>query len=256
MITKFDSQKERNFLNSLVDDYKDEAPYSKIKKEIIVTLLKNYWTTPRQKKGLQMGCSNGYETTILARQLSRLDVVDGSTLFLEKVKKENEYDNVNFVNALFEEYILNGRQEKYDYVFCHYVLEHVFDVGPVLRNMKANLKPDGYVFCVVPNRNALSRQLAVKMNLIKDLEGLTENDIRHGHRRTFDANTISDEFVKYGFEVLERRGIILKILADFQLNKMLDEQIITGDLILALQELGLAHENLCDSIFIVARPIC
>jgi 2-polyprenyl-3-methyl-5-hydroxy-6-metoxy-1,4-benzoquinol methylase len=253
MTTSFDSVEERAFLNSLVGDYKDQAPYSKIKKEIIFDLVKRFMENSTAKKGLQMGCSNGYETNILAKHLLQLDVVDGSTLFLEKTQNDNLFDNVNFVNALFEEYVLNDRQEKYDYVFCNYVLEHVFDVGSILGNIKNNLKPGGLLFSIVPNRNALSRQIALKMKLILNLDGLTENDLRHGHRRTFDVESISTEINNQGFEIIERRGIVLKILADFQLNKMLHNQLLSRDHIIALNELGEFHENMCDSIFIVAK---
>jgi 2-polyprenyl-3-methyl-5-hydroxy-6-metoxy-1,4-benzoquinol methylase len=255
MVTLFDSEKEKAFLNSLVGEYRDQAPYSKIKKDIILDLMTKFMERPERKVGLQMGCSNGYETTILAEHLLRLDVVDGSAEFLEKTKQKKSDRNVNFIDALFEEYVVDEFQEKYDYVFCNYVLEHVFDVGPVLQNIRANIKPNGYVFAVVPNQNALSRQLAKKMNLVGNLNELTENDIRHGHRRTFDTNAISNEFVKHGFDVIARKGIILKILADFQLNKMLEAEIISKDHILALHELGSVHENMCDSIFIIAQSI-
>ncbi len=253
MNTSFDSGKERIFLNSLVSDYKDQAPYSKIKKEIIFEAMKKYMESSSFKKGLQMGCSNGYETNILAKHLLHLDVVDGSTLFLEKTKNENPFNNVNYINALFEEYVVNDQQEKYDYVFCNYVLEHVFDIESILKNIKNNLKPEGLLFSIVPNRNALSRQIALKMKLIERLDGLTENDLRHGHRRTFDAESLARDITNQGFNIVERKGIVLKILADFQLNRMLKEQLLSKEHIIALNELGESHENLCDSIFIVAR---
>lgn len=253
MNTSFDSEKERVILNSLVGDYKDQAPYSKIKKEIIFNAIQKHMEHSSLKKGLQMGCSNGYETNILAKHLLHLDVVDGSTIFLEKTKNDNQFDNVNYINALFEDYVVNEQQEKYDYIYCNYVLEHVFDIESILRNIKNNLKPKGILFLIVPNRNALSRQIALKMKLIERLDCLTENDLRHGHRRTFDAESFARDITNQGFEIVERKGIVLKILADFQLNRMLKEQMLSKEHIMALNELGESNENLCDSIFVVAR---
>ena len=41
--------------------------------------------------------------------------------------------------------------KKYDYIFCNYVLEHVYDSIEVLKIMKDLLNEGGSIFIVVPN---------------------------------------------------------------------------------------------------------
>ncbi len=160
------------------------------------------------------------------------------------------FKNVKFIQSLFEEYQTN---EEFDYCFCLYVLEHVFSPIDLLINIKKWLKKGGILFAVVPNAFAFSRQLAQKLNLIINLKDLTENDKRHGHRRVYDRFTIKRDFVLAGFDLIERKGVIFKILADFQLNYLLNNGILSNDHINALHQLSNGNEVFCDSILIIAK---
>lgn len=253
MKNTFNHNYERDFLNSLVSDYKDVSPYSQCKKEIIFEMIKFYFIDSNNKTGLQLGCSNGYETSILSKHLRFLDVVDGSSVFIDRLKNNNEYSNVNFIYSLFEEYKLTGDEKKYDYVFCNYVLEHVYEVPTILQMIQSVIKKEGLFFVVVPNANAFSRQLALQMGLIKDLKALTENDVRHGHRRIYDTESLLSDITNAGFEILDCKGIIFKILADFQLNKLLQQNFLSNGHIIGLNGLGAKYPVFSDSIFVVAK---
>lgn len=248
----FNPISEKEFLNSLVRDYQDVNPYSQSKKEVIFEMINSFFNQAATKTGLQLGCSNGYETGILAGHLQHLDVVDGSSDFINKLSSDNKNPNINFIYALFEEFTApDGKQ--YDYIFCNYILEHVYEVKPVLQNIRKALKKDGLLFTVVPNANALSRQLAKQMGLVTDLKALTENDHRHGHRRVYDKQAFLSDMDDAGFNVIDCRGVILKILADFQLNKLLGEGFLTHDHIKGLNALGVSYPELSDSIFAVSK---
>jgi hypothetical protein len=109
------------------------------------------------------------------------------------------------------------------------------------------------IFAVVPNAQAFSRQLAQRMGLIKDLYALTDNDHAHGHRRVYDKKTFVKDFEASGYQVVTTEGVIFKILADFQLNKMMQSGIIGEEHIRGLQEMARGQQDFCDSIFIVAK---
>ena len=254
MIKEFSPEKEKKFLDDLVRDYRDVSPYSRCKKEIIHSVIQTFMQNAEAKTGLQLGCSNGYETSILAGQLKELKVIDGSSVFIEKMKSSNTYPNVEFRYSLFEEYSIPPGEKKYDYVFCNYILEHVFETGTVLKMIREVIADDGIFFGVVPNANAFSRRLALEMKLITGLKDLTENDHRHGHRRVYDMNSFRADITSAGFEIIDSRGLIFKILSDFQLNKMMEQQIVTDAHIHALYKAGLDHPDSTDSIFIAARP--
>jgi len=254
MTSIFDVKQEKEFLNSLVSDYKDVSPYSEIKKDIIINYIDSVLKDDKNKRGLQMGCSNGYETEQLAKRFDQLDVVDGAEAFVEKLKAEEKYQNVNFIFSLFEEFEVD-EVNKYDYVFCNYVLEHVYDSAKILSQISRLLKRGGTLFVVVPNGLALSRRIALSMGMLNELEALTENDKVHGHRKVYTLEKISSELENSGFKIQTIKGIVFKILADFQLNKLLKENFFTTTHIMALQQLANEPGNLnfSDSFFIISK---
>lgn len=250
MMSASNIAEEKDYLNSLVVDYADQAPYSKIKKNVISSLIEKYTIGGENKSVLQLGCSNGYETNYLIDHFMNVDVVDGSSEFIKKMKEKNT-PKANFIHSLFEEYDPGGK--KYDYIFCNYVLEHVLDVVCVLDNIKKCLAKDGIIIAVVPNANAFSRRLAQQMGIISDLYELTKNDLTHGHRRVYDRSTLFIDFDNAGLEIVQVEGVIFKILADFQLNEMLNNGIISEEHIWGLQKMAVDQPELCDSIFVVAK---
>ncbi|MFN8775875.1 MAG: class I SAM-dependent methyltransferase [Flavobacteriales bacterium] len=251
---QFNPAKEQEFLNSLVSDYKDVSPYSQLKKEIILSLIDSQTGNRSECHALQLGCANGYETEQLAQRVNRLVVADGSSVFIERVKAANTHSNVEFIETLFEDLHASAIDSRFDFIFCNYILEHVYDTDVILRNMHSLLKPDGIMFIVVPNAYALSRQLAQAMGLVINLDDLTENDHKHGHRRVYDAERITNDVERNGFKVVFKHGIVLKILADFQLNKLLHDGFLTREHILGLQKLA-SGDNMqfSDSIFLAVQ---
>lgn len=107
---------------------------------------------------------------------------------------------------------------------------------------------------MVPNCNALSRKLALKMGLIEHLGVLTENDHKHGHRRVFSQSSLRKAMIDNGFAIIDIKGIVFKILADFQLNQLLDSGILNASHINGLQKLVEEPENIefADSFFLIA----
>ncbi|MEE9379665.1 MAG: class I SAM-dependent methyltransferase, partial [Candidatus Lokiarchaeia archaeon] len=201
--------------------------------------------------GLQLGCSSDcYETELLSKILYKLDVIEGSSINIERCQKKN-LPNVRFFNSLFEEFKVIIDKEKYDFIFCTYVLEHVIDVQPILNMIKSVLNSKGFVFFVVPNCRACSRQLALYMNLIPGLRELTENDLIHGHRRVYDRFSFNKDIEKAGFRIIQQGGIIFKILADFQLDELIEKRVLNKSHFKGLYKLGLEYPDFCDSLYAI-----
>jgi 2-polyprenyl-3-methyl-5-hydroxy-6-metoxy-1,4-benzoquinol methylase len=176
--------------------------------------------------------------------------VDGSKKFLA-VASERKLPNVKFVHSLFEEF---RTSEKYDYVFASYILEHVLNPVQVMKAARTVLKPNGLLFVIVPNARALSRQLAIHMGIVNDLKSLTANDHNHGHRRVYDRVALNRDIETAGFENVSQGGIMLKILADFQLDQLIENKMLQQKHIDGLYSLGLEYPDLCGSLFSVCRP--
>lgn len=240
-------KKEREFLNKLYTNYSlDTEPQTRVMREFIFRILKPYI---KGGKGLELGCSDGYMTEMIASRVSELDVIDASTQFIKEAGKR-KLKNVCYINSLFEEY---KTQKKYDYVFASYILEHVLEVALVLNMVKNVIAKDGLLFIVVPNARALSRQLALHMNLYSDLKELTENDLKFGHRRVFDRIILNREVEKDGFTTISQGGIMLKILADFQMDKLIELDVLQEPQLEGLYKLGLEYPDLSGSLFSICK---
>ncbi len=244
---------ERQFLDKAADTYRTfTSPVSKWSIDSYIRIYKqNMDVNIPGGRALELGCSNGYSTDILSDLVKALDVVDGSKRMLEKLDaKLLQKKNIKFIYSLFEELNFENR---YDYVFGSYVLEHVIDPLQVLRIAYQALKPGGKLFITVPNANALSRQMALEMNIIKDLYELTENDIAHGHRRVFDLSKLEVLIRKSPFKMIEIGGTFVKEFADFQLNQMIEKGIIGEEQLFGMQKLAERYPELSGSIYAVCQ---
>ena len=168
----------------------------------------------------------------------------------EKRAEKNGVTNTEFHFSLFEEF---NSEKKYDYIFASYILEHVLDPVEVLKVARKALKDDGILFVIVPNANALSRQLSVHMGFYDDLKSLTENDIYHGHRRVYDRVDLNKDIEASGFYNISQGGIMLKILADFQMDKLIEDKTLKNEQLNGLYKLGMEYPDLCGSLFSILK---
>ena len=239
---------EKEFLNKLHTKYTlNDDPQTKAMREYAFKIIEPYIN--KSGKGVELGCSDGYFTEMLASRIGELHVVDGSTNFIEQAKQRG-IPNVSYTNSLFEEF---DPPQKYDYVFASYIMEHVLEPALVMNMVHRILKPDGLVYIVVPNARALSRQLALHMGLYKDLKELTENDLRFGHRRVYDRVSLNKDIDEAGFTNVAQGGIMLKILADFQMDKLINEGILKQAQLDGLLKLGFEYPDLSGSLFSICK---
>jgi 2-polyprenyl-3-methyl-5-hydroxy-6-metoxy-1,4-benzoquinol methylase len=199
--------------------------------------------------GLELGCSDGYMTEMLARRVAHLDVVDASKQFLDATRQRG-LSNVRLTQSLFETF---ETDERYDCVFASYVLEHVLDPVSVLERVRSLLAPGGRIFIVVPNARAFSRQLALHMGLLRELKELTRSDLDHGHRRVYDRPQLNRDLEAAGLQSISEGGILLKFLADFQLDELIERGILTKAHIEGLYRLGLEYPEFCSAVFSICE---
>lgn len=196
-------------------------------------------------KALEFGCCDGYMTSLIYDLVDELTVIDGSESFINMARKKVPED-VNFTHSLFEEY---STENKYDYIFATYVLEHVQDAIDFLSVARGLLNDHGLLFIVVPNARALSRQLARHMGLIDDLFALTKNDLNHGHRRVYDRTLLNRDIEGAGLSHVGQGGLFLKLLADFQMDEMIEAGILGEEQLEGLYKMGLEYPDLAGSLF-------
>lgn len=212
-----------NYLDVLSESYDCFNDFFKINKELNARIMMPYLNKKKGGVALELGCGIGESTAHLAPLFSSLTVCDGSDFFLRKAKDRlRAYKHIEFKQILFEN--IND-EYLYDFIIANYILEHVDDTENILTVCYNALKQGGYLFITVPNAKALSRQLAVKMGLLDNIYSLTENDIKHGHKRVFDIDILKEKIAKTKFNIITHGGVYVKPLADFQLKQLVEAEI-------------------------------
>ena len=239
---------EKAFLESVANTYvTSDSPQDRIIKTLAIRTFKPFIN--KHKHALEFGCLDGFMTSLIAPLCASLSVVDGSETFIDMARKQVP-SNVEFVHSLFEDF---KPDRKFDYIFSTYGLEHVQDEIGFLQHACSLLNEEGLLFVVVPNARAMSRQIARHMGLIDDLFALTQNDINHGHRRVYDRTTLNRDIEAAGLLQVGQGGLMLKLLADFQMDKMIDTKIITEQQVDGLYKMGLEYPDFAGSLFSICR---
>lgn len=237
------ASEEHLFLDKVAETYTVEtSSQTKVMRELTINTFE-----PFLKGGvcLELGCSDGFMTEALSQLCDQVQVVDGSKKFLERAK-QRALANVAYHYGLFENF---ESDQKFDHIVASYILEHVEDPVEVLSNTRKLLAPHGKLYVVVPNARALSRQMSVHMGFLPNVYALTPNDHKHGHRRTYDRTSLNNDFESAGYKPIVSGGLMLKILADFQMDQLFDDKFLNQTHVDALYQLGLEYPDLCGSLF-------
>lgn len=219
-----------------------------IMKKMNIDVMLPYIEPMRDGSVLELGCGEGDSTKLIAPLFKKVVVREGSKKFINKAKENlKKYKNIEFSEGLFETFTAS---KGFDVIIANYIFEHVEDVAQIMNICYDSLNEKGILFITVPNAKALSRQLALKMGLIDDLYGLTENDLRHGHKRVFDMQVLMDYVGKTSFKVKAKGGLFLKEFADFQLKKMLEIGLINENHFTGMRKLAEDYPDIAGSIWI------
>ena len=105
---------------------------------------------------LNAGCGSGEMNILLAQNktwnVTGIDVDEESILLSQKLKKENNLDNLNIIKSSIEDHI---PLEKYDIIVSNDVLEHIEDDREAINKLSLLLKKDGVLCVSVPSLNFL-----------------------------------------------------------------------------------------------------
>jgi 2-polyprenyl-3-methyl-5-hydroxy-6-metoxy-1,4-benzoquinol methylase len=232
------------YLNDLVEEY-DESPFDGRMRGYMMRTLEPWL---RSGKCLQMGCYKGDLTALLVERYGHVTVVDAAQRFLDHTA-ERIGRRGTFHCSLFEDF---HTDERFDTVFLVHVLEHVEDAVGTLRQIRSLLTETGRLYVIVPNANAASRQIAVKMNVLSHNAGMTEADERHGHRRIYALDTLEGHVREAGLKIEDSGGIFFKPLANFQFDKLAGTPVLTEGYMEGCFQLGRRYPDLCASVYAVA----
>ena len=201
---------------------------------------------------LELGSFKGDFTKRLSQHFADLTCVEASSEAISEAKLSvNKIAQVKWIEGLFMDVDLDT---KYDNIILTHVLEHIDDPIELLSKIKNEwLSDKGKLFIVVPNANAPSRQIAVKMGLIEHNTAITASEEEHGHNITYTLDTLDSHARASGLEVTTRSGIFFKALANFQWDQLLQTDIISKEYLDGCYDLGQQYPDLCSSIMLICK---
>lgn len=235
-------------------EYQDQGPSGRKYSYEFDDILRAYmWQTfapflPDSKTPvLELSCFKGRFTELLAQRFDQITVIEASEELIE-VARSRVGSAIQFIHSTFEEAELTDR---FGAVFLIHTLEHLDDARLVLSRIRDWLDDNGVLLLAVPNANAASRQIAVKMGLIEHNSAVTEGERIHGHRKTYSLDTLETEAVSAGLQVEARGGVFFKALANFQLDRALNEGIVSSQYLDGCYKLGMIYPDLAASIYLI-----
>lgn len=174
----------------------------------------------RRQRVLELGYGDGIISHALVRNNVPFEIVEGSPKVIEAARKT--LPDVKVTQTLFEAY---QPKDQFDCVLALHVLEHVDEPVDLLKKMASWLTEDGSIVVIVPNKNSLHRQLAVRMGLQDELDSLSPRDLFVGHQRVYSHETLRVDVEAAGLEIAESTGFFLKPLPNSMMLEY-DEKLL------------------------------
>lgn len=201
-------------------------------------------------KILEIGSHDGSMTAQILQYVNKIDVLE-PVIELHQTISDSLGDRVTIHSGTIENAVF---EEDYDAIFLVHVLEHIDNPVESLTQIKRWLKPSGFLYLMVPNADALSREIAKMMGLMNETRDVLPGEKLQGHLRTYNLNALTKDVEESGLVIKESGGVLHKPLANFQIDKALEQGIITVDYLEALNEYSKNNPIGSSSIFVVATP--
>ena len=200
-----------------------------------------------QGKALEIGCYDGASTSLFAERYDDLSVLEAADELIA-LARTRVRPAVKFIHGTIETAEFDAI---YDAIFLVHTLEHIDDAVTSLSRIERWLAPGGRLFIVVPNADAPSRQIAVRMGLIATNQSVTEGERQHGHRRTYSLDTLEFDARSAGLNILARGGIFFKPFANFQFDLLIRHKVIDQAYLDGCYALGMCYPQLTSSIYLI-----
>lgn len=218
-------------------------------RRMFLSRIQKYLKEKSFGKVLEVGSYDGSMTELILEYVDHLEVIEPS-LDLTKTVSAKFGNRVTISNTTLEQFSPEG---KYSLVFLIHTLEHIDDSLGALIKLRDLLDENGLLIVMVPNAEALSRQIAVEMGLMSSIYEVLESEKSQGHIRNYDMQSLRSEIEEAGMDCFESGGVLLKTLANFQLDRALEGGIISLNYLDACNVLALRFPSLCSSVYALVK---
>lgn len=175
---------------------------------------------------LDIGCGFGITSSEYARRGNRVTGIDPTPEMIEIAKQSasDHRTNIDYrVSTLQEELALPGR---YDWIFCHNVLEYVEEPGDLLKRIGSKQNERGYLSLIAHNPVGKVMKKAIILKDPEEAFHSLESDQEYSSVIQTEITTYPHERLQQwlqeaGYEVLDRCGIhnIYGYIADNEIKQ-------------------------------------
>lgn len=146
------------------------------------------------KKVLDIGCGNGDNAKFLK---ASNHIVDGITLSPTEAENAKKYLRAVFIHNL-EQGLPDDIVDKYDYIVCSHVIEHIAYPEKLLKDIKSALKDDGRLIVALPNvMNYRFRWELLKGNFPFEESGIWD----YTHLRWYTFKSGEEMLIRNNFQI-------------------------------------------------------
>ncbi|MBU5688573.1 MAG: class I SAM-dependent methyltransferase [Candidatus Aenigmarchaeota archaeon] len=174
-----------DFLNKIASFYIIFFSYENIKSKKII---KKYRKKIKNKLILDVGCGYGIFSKNISYFAKSVDAIDIDNKILKNSIKRK---NINYFNIDINEY---NTKNKYDFITCFHVIEHIKDDKFAFKKMVSLTKDNGYIFISTPHKKSImSHNFNIKNTLKKFKFSELLKEKPHEHER---AGYDVEDFIK------------------------------------------------------------
>lgn len=188
----------KRFYESRYDNgYMDEWPIVKIQR--VYELIKSL-SLPQKGIALDFGCGNGIFTDIIRQALPEWKIY-GCDISMNAINHAKR----RFSECTF--FVIDNdkpNELKFDFLFTHHVLEHVFDLNVVSQEINALMNQKASMLHILPCGNAGSFEYNVVKLRVDGINKEMENRFFYedeGHLRRLTTDQMNEIMMKYSFEL-------------------------------------------------------
>ena len=146
------------------------------------------------KKILDIGCGNGDNAKFLK---ASNHIVDGITLSPTEAENAKNYLRAVYIHNL-EQGLPDSLRDRYDYVICSHVIEHIAYPEKLLKDIESVLKDDGCLIVALPNvMNYRFRWELLKGNFPFEESGIWD----YTHLRWYTFKSGKEMLMRNNFQV-------------------------------------------------------
>lgn len=243
-----------NCLNSFKDAYIEDADFYDENVLMLQWYAKNLihsLKTRQSKSVLSLGIGHQIVSSLIIHEmkdvLENYCIVEGSNEIIQLFRSNHEdLIKTEIIYSMFEDFVPD---KQYDAIEMGFVLEHVDNPHELLRHYSLFLKSDGIIYIAVPNARSLHRLVGNKAGILKDIYVLSDFDLRAGHKRYFDIDSIKALINQCNLHICKVEGIFLKSVSSNQMRCLrMSEAVLNG-----FFELARDYPEISNAIYIEAH---